>query len=164
MTTNFDHLNHEYYMLEALKEAEKAGIRGDRPIGCVIVHHGKIIARGSNQIETANSNLLHAEIDAMHQCAPFLKEHARDCILYTTVEPCIMCLSTIVMTNIHHIVFAIEDKYMNMKPFISSNPYIEKRVHSYLGGVLADESVRILKEYSVETAEVVLHGRKLSSS
>ncbi|WP_010098230.1 nucleoside deaminase [Ornithinibacillus scapharcae] len=157
-----DNLDHKYYMLEALKEAEKAGKRGDRPIGSVIVHQDTIIARGSNRIETANSNLLHAEIDAMHQCAAFLKEHAQDCIIYTTVEPCIMCLTTIVMANIRNIVFAIEDKYMNMKPFIASNPYIEKRVHSYLGGVLANDSVRILKAYSAEAAEVILHGRKLS--
>ena len=159
MLANFSDLNHTYFMSEALKEAEEAGRRGDRPIGAVIVFENKIIARGSNRIESESSNLKHAEINAMNQCAPFLKEHARECVIYTTVEPCIMCLSTIVMANIRHVVFAIEDKYMNMRPFIQSNPYIEKRVHNYLGEVLADESLNILNRYSPETANVIVYGR-----
>ncbi|WP_053074931.1 nucleoside deaminase [Ornithinibacillus californiensis] len=159
---DINQLDHTFFMSEALKEAEEAGKRGDRPIGAVIVYDNNIIARGSNRIETGSSNLKHAEIDAMKQCASFLQDHARECIIYTSVEPCIMCLSTIVMANIRNVVFAIDDKYMNMKPFIRSNPYIEKRVHKYLGGVLAEESVEILKRYSPEMAEVILHGRRFS--
>lgn len=146
-------------MSEALKEAEEAGKRGDRPIGTVIVHNGIIISRGSNRINTMDSELSHAEINAMNQCAPYLRKHARECILYTTVEPCIMCLSTLVLANIRNIVFAVEDKYMKMAYFIDSNPYIKKRVHNYLGGVLAEESTQLLKTYSPFMAEVVLNGR-----
>ncbi|GGA84773.1 nucleoside deaminase [Ornithinibacillus halotolerans] len=133
MLSNFNELDHEYFMGEALKEAENAGKRGDRAIGTVIVHHNEIIARGSNKIESYDNNLLHAEIDAMNKCGSYLRKHARECVIYTTVEPCIMCLSSIVMGNIRSVVYAREDKYMNMKPFIQSNPYIEKRVHHYLG-------------------------------
>ena len=161
MLVNFQEIDHKLFMNEALIEAEKAGIRGDRAIGAVIVHQNKIIARGSNQIESADSNLIHAEIDAMNQCSSFLRKSARECVIYTTVEPCIMCLSTIVMANIRSVVYATEDKYMNMKPFIHSNPYIEKRVHNYLGGVLEGRSIELLKKSSPEIAEVVQYGQRL---
>lgn len=161
MLTNFRQLNHQHYMQEALKEAKEAGERGDRPIGAVIVHNdGKIIARGSNRSNTLNSNVAHAENSAIHLCASFLMENAEDCVLYTTVEPCIMCLTTIVMANIRNVVFAIEDKYMNMEQFINSNPYIKARLHHYLGGILQEESEEIIRTYSPFMTEVVINGRK----
>jgi tRNA(adenine34) deaminase len=159
LLTNFDEFDHEYFMQEALKEADEAGTRGDRPIGAVIVHNGTIIARGSNRINTMDSNLAHAEINAMNACASYLRKHAPDCILYTTVEPCIMCLSTIVLANIRNVVFAVEDKYMDMAHFVDSNQYIKKRLHHYLGGVLNEESIGLLKTHSPFMAEVVLKGR-----
>jgi tRNA(adenine34) deaminase len=159
LITNFHEYDHHFFMQEALKEAEEAGKRGDRPIGAVIVHNGTIISRGSNRINTKDSELEHAEINAMNACASYLRKHARECILYTTVEPCIMCLSTIALANIRNVVFAVEDKYMDMAHFVDSNTYIKKRLHNYLGGVSAEESVQILKTYSPFMAEVVLNGR-----
>jgi tRNA(adenine34) deaminase len=73
-----------------------------------------------------------------------------------------MCLSSITLANIRNVVFAVEDKYMDMAQFIESNPYIKKRLHNYLGGVLKAESTKILKTYSPFMAEVVLNGRKPS--
>jgi tRNA(adenine34) deaminase len=162
LLANFHEYNHQSFMEEALKEAEEAGKRGDRPIGTVIVHNGTIISRGSNRINTMDSELAHAEINALNQCASYLRKHARECVLYTTVEPCMMCLSSITLANIRNVVFAVEDKYMDMAQFIESNPYIKKRLHNYLGGVLKAESTKILKTYSPFMAEVVLNGRKPS--
>ncbi|WP_042375043.1 nucleoside deaminase [Neobacillus jeddahensis] len=162
MITNFHEFDHHFFMKEALKEAEEAGKRGDRPIGAVIVHNGTILSRGSNRIDTMDSELAHAEINAMNQCASYLRKHARECILYTTVEPCMMCLSTITLANIRNVVFSVKDKYMEMAHFIDSTPYIKKRLHHYQGGVLAEESERLLRTYSPFMAEVVLHGRKPS--
>ncbi|MEH6905844.1 tRNA-specific adenosine deaminase [Bacillus sp. AFS006103] len=162
MLANFHEYNHQSFMEEALKESEEAGKRGDRPIGTVIVHNGTIISRGSNRINTMDSELAHAEINALNQCASYLRKHARECVLYTTVEPCMMCLSSITLANIRNVVFAVEDKYMDMAQFIESNPYIKKRLHNYLGGVLKAESTKILKTYSPFMAEVVLNGRKPS--
>ncbi|MEH7440245.1 nucleoside deaminase [Neobacillus drentensis] len=159
MITNFHEYDHHFFMQEALKEAEEAGKRGDRPIGAVIVHNGTIISRGSNRINTKDSELEHAEINAMNACASYLRKHARECILYTTVEPCIMCLSTTVLANIRNVVFAVEDKYMNMAQFINSSTYIKKRLLHYHGGVLAEESSQILKTHSPFMAEVILNGR-----
>ena len=162
MLTNFQEFNHQFFMAEALKEAEEAGKRGDRPIGAVIVHNNTIISRGSNRINTMDSELAHAEINAMNQCASYLRRHARECILYTTVEPCMMCLTTIALANIRNIVFAVEDKYMDMAHFIDSNTYIKKRLHNYMNGILSDESANLLKKYSPFMAEVVLNGHKPS--
>jgi tRNA(adenine34) deaminase len=66
------------------------------------------------------------------------------------------------MANIRGIVFSIEDKYLDMDHFIDSTPYINNRLHHYLGGVLVDDSTNILKTYSPFMAEVVLKGRKPS--
>ncbi|CAH2716942.1 tRNA-specific adenosine deaminase [Neobacillus rhizosphaerae] len=162
MLTNFHDYEHHFFMQEALKEAEEAGKRDDRPIGAVIIHNGTIISRGSNRINTMDSELEHAEINAMNHCASYLRKHARECILYTTVEPCMMCLSTLIMANIRNVVFAVEDKYLDIAHFIDSNTYIKKRLHNYLGGVLAEESAQILKTYSPFMAEVVLNGRRPS--
>ena len=95
-----------------------------------------------------DSELAHAEITAMNQCASYLRKHARECILYTTVEPCMMCLSTITLANIRNVVFAVEDKYMDMAHFIESNPYIKKRLHNYLGGVLSARIHKNIEEHT----------------
>lgn len=155
-----DHLDHKYFMNEALKEANEAGQRGDKPIGAVIVHNGVIISKGSNRSETQSSNIAHAETNAMQNCAAFLNKYARECVIYTTVEPCIMCLTTIVMANIRHVVYSVEDKYMQMEPFIHSNPYIKERLYNYIGGILQEESANLIKTYSPFMAEVVLHGNR----
>ena len=160
LITNFHEYDHQSFMEEALKEAEEAGKRGDRPIGAVIVHNGTIISRGSNRINTMDSELAHAEINAINQCASYLRKHARECILYTTVEPCMMCLTTIALANIRNVVFAVEDKYMDMAHFIESNTYIKNRLHNYMSGVLSSESTKLLTEYSPFMAEVVLNGCK----
>src|SRR5690625_4479167 len=154
-------LNHEMYMKVALSEAVKAGERGDLPIGAVIVHHGKIISHGSNHINTNSNQVAHAEIDAIHRAAPYLREYARECVLYTTLEPCVMCLPTIVMANIRNIVYALDDHYMYTKQMISSADYLQKRVYNYIGGVLAEESLQLLKSYDTLTADLALYGESV---
>lgn len=158
MLEHFNELNHEFFMYEALKEADKAGKRNDKPIGAVIVHNGEIIARGSNQITTSKDSIAHAEIDALHNNSGYLQEHARECVLYTTVEPCIMCISALIMANIRNVVFAVEDKYMGTDKMIKNLPYIDERLHNYLGGIRAEESANLIKTYSSFDAEVILEG------
>lgn len=160
MIENIDIFDHERFMKEALEEAEEAGKRGDLPVGAVIIHNQQIISRGSNRTKTSDSQVAHAEIDAIHKCTSFFNENATDCIIYTTVEPCIMCLSTIVMANIRSVVYAAKDHYMDMDTFIHANPYIKKRIHHYKDGVLEGESHRLLNKYSPFMAEIVINGRK----
>jgi tRNA(Arg) A34 adenosine deaminase TadA len=154
-------IDHTIFMKEALKEAKTAGEHGDLPIGAVIVHNGKIISRGSNSINSQKNNILHAENTAIMSCGLYLLEYARESILYTTVEPCVMCVSTAVMANIRNIVFAIEDKYMNTKSFIDSNLYLKKRVHNYISGVLGEESLKLLEKYlSTEDLQIIITGNR----
>lgn len=149
--------DHKHYMEIALVEAENAGKRGDLPIGAVIVHKGQIIAKGSNKRNTKQSIVAHAEIEAIHACAPFLKEHYKECVIYTTLEPCIMCLSTIVTANITSIYFGAEDRYLEIATYIKSASYVRERLTHYEGGLLKEESENLLRLYSPEMAKLVLN-------
>ena len=148
----------ETFMLEALKEAEAALLRGDRPIGAVIVHHDQVIGRGSNTYASGRNDIAHAEINAINSCSAFLQEHAPECSLYTTCEPCVMCLGAIVMANIREIVFGMPDNHIQPRRVIEAVPYIRKRVLRYAGGVLKDECVTLFRRFSEEEAELCLHG------
>ena len=82
-------------MREAIREAE-AGMRAGRggPFGCVIVRRGEIIARGNNRVTSTNDPTAHAEITAIRAaCAQLGKFSLEDCELYTSCEPCPMCLA-----------------------------------------------------------------------
>jgi tRNA(adenine34) deaminase len=158
MVLNFNEIDHVSFMKEAIKEAEKAGKRGDKPIGAVIVHRGRIIARGSNQNKTRKSDVAHAENGAIYSCESYLQTYGRECVLYTTVEPCVMCLATIVLANIRNIVFAVEDNYMKTKMIIDSSPYIKARIHNYVSGVLEEASLNTLRKYMDEDLALILKG------
>jgi len=156
--SQFHESDHIRFMQIALEEAEDAGKRGDRPIGAVIVHHGTVVIRSSNRFLSLDSHVAHAENTAIFQSAPYLKKHGRSCIMYTTVEPCLMCLTTIVLANIRSIVFAVEDKYMNTGLLIRSHPYLEKRVHNYLGGVGEQQSLDLLEWYDPDSFFTITQG------
>ena len=79
----------ERYMREALKQAKKAYALGEVPIGCVIVHDGKIIGRGYNRRNTDKSTLSHAEIIAIKKASKAVGDwRLEECTLYVTLEPC----------------------------------------------------------------------------
>lgn len=123
-------------MREALVEAEKALLRGDRPIGAVIVRDGQVVARGSNTFRTDRSHIAHAEMNALRAGADYLWEYQNG---YTTVEPCVMCLGAIVNANIRNIVFGLPDNNIRARDGIAAVEYIRKRVHNCVGSVLEDE-------------------------
>jgi len=136
--------NHEQYMREALAEARDALERGDRPVGCVIVHDDKIVARGSNHEFTKKSKFEHAETSTLRSCSRYLFKHSNDCTLYTTVEPCVMCLGTIVMSNIRRIVFGAPDPARGGTEMYEQVAYVQRSLRrGYIGGVLAEESQRL---------------------
>ena len=89
------------FMRAAIKQAQKAYEKSEVPIGCVIVHDGKIIARGYNRRKTDRSTLAHAEITAIRKAAKKLGDwRLEDCTLYVTLEPCPMCAGAIVQARI----------------------------------------------------------------
>ena len=94
------------YMNEALAEARRAFDLGEVPIGCVIVHEGKIIGRGANERATKKNVLCHAEITAINEACGALGDwRLEDCRLYVTLEPCPMCAGAIVQARIPTVVY-----------------------------------------------------------
>ena len=92
---------HEKYMKQAIKLAMKAYELGEVPIGCVIVHEGKVIGRGYNRRTTDKSTLSHAEINAIRKATKVIGDwRLEDCTLYVTLEPCQMCSGAIVQARI----------------------------------------------------------------
>lgn len=93
------------YMKEALKQAKKAQLLREVPIGCVIVYHDKIIARGYNRRNTDKTTLGHAEITAIKKASKVLNDwRLEDCTIYITLEPCQMCAGAIVQARIPRVV------------------------------------------------------------
>ena len=98
-------------MQQAIKEAKKAYLKDGVPIGCVIVKENKIIATGYNQKEKYNCVTKHAEIIAIEKaCKKLNSWHLNDCILYVTVEPCLMCIGAIMQSHIKKIVYSVPNE------------------------------------------------------
>ena len=96
---------HEKYMKEALKQARKALALGEVPIGCVIVHQGKIIGRGYNRRNTDKNTLAHAEITAIKKASKYIGDwRLEECTIYITLEPCQMCAGAIIQARIPEVV------------------------------------------------------------
>lgn len=94
-----------YYMKEAIRQAKKAAILNEVPIGCVIVKDDVIISRGYNRRNTDHSTLSHAEISAIRKASRKLDDwRLEDCTLYVTLEPCQMCAGAIVQARIKRVV------------------------------------------------------------
>jgi tRNA(adenine34) deaminase len=103
-------LNDEYFMQEALKEAQKAYDADEVPVGAVVVMNDKIIARGHNQVELLNDATAHAEILAITTAFNFLgAKYLPDATLYVTIEPCLMCAGALYWGKIGRIVYGASD-------------------------------------------------------
>ena len=96
----------KFYMKQAYKEALKALKEDEVPIGAIIVKDGKIIARAHNQKEHSNLSIAHAEILAINKANKKLKSwHLDDCIMYVTLEPCVMCAGALIQSRIKKVVY-----------------------------------------------------------
>lgn len=140
----------------ALEEARLALFRGDRPIGAVIVHGDKIIARNSNRYMTDRSQIAHAELNALTDCSSYLFEHGPECVIYSTCEPCVMCLGAIVMANIQSIVFGMPDNYIQPKIALDSIEYIRTRIRVYVGGILEEECIDLFRRFSERETSLLM--------
>jgi len=101
----------EYFMEQALKEAAKAEMAGEVPIGAVIVCKKQIIACAYNQTETLNDVTAHAEILAITSASAFLGgKYLKDCTLYVTLEPCVMCAGALYWARLDRVVYGAADE------------------------------------------------------
>ena len=95
----------EKYMKEAIRQAQKARVLEEVPIGCVIVSDGKIIARGYNRRNTDKNTLSHAELNAIRKASKKLGDwRLEGCTMYVTLEPCQMCAGAIIQSRIPRVV------------------------------------------------------------
>src|SRR3989442_10951235 len=102
--------NEEYFMREALRQAQKAYDTDEVPVGAVIVRAGKIIARAYNQVELLKVATAHAEMLALTQAETAVGDwRLSDCDLYVTKEPCPMCAGALVHTRIRRVIFGCAD-------------------------------------------------------
>ena len=99
------------FMNQAFLLAKKAYLHDDVPIGAVIVHNGKIIARGENRVQKSKNPTLHAEIVAINKaCKKLNQKFLDECDLYVTLEPCAMCATAASFARIRNIYFAATDE------------------------------------------------------
>ncbi len=151
-------LNLTEFMREALAEAERAGQAGEVPIGAIVVIDGEVIARGRARHRSMKSQLRHAELNAMLDGGERLWNDYGRAILFTTVEPCPLCLGAAVMADIPHVIFALRDKVMHSRDTVETNPYVRRHIKSYYGGILAEESAAIMAKYDPETLKYIQTG------
>ncbi len=138
----------EKFMREALCEAEAAGQAGEIAIGAVLVIDGEVISRGHACHQKTRSQISHAELNALLHGGEKLWTDYQRAILFTTVEPCPMCLGAAVMADVPHIIFAKHDKNVHSQLSVKTNPYIRRHIKSYFGGILEEESTQLLIRYS----------------
>lgn len=151
-------LDLEKFMREALLEAEAAGRAGELPIGAVLVLDEEIISRGQASHKRTKSQLSHAELNALLNGGEKLWTYYKRAVLFTTVEPCPMCLGAAVMADVPHIIFAKHDQVVHSKFSVESNPYIRRHIKSYFGGILEKESTQILAQYQPQVLKYIETG------
>lgn len=140
-------LDDTYFMKQALAEAKKAFAKGEVPIGAVVVCNQQIIARAHNFTETLHDVTAHAEMQAITAAASYLgAKYLNDCVLYVTVEPCVMCAGALYWSKVAKVVYgASEDKYGYTKKVpLALHPKTE-----VVAGVMADECAQIMKDFFI---------------
>lgn len=145
---------HEKFMKQALKEAEVALLDNEFPVGCVITDGKDVIATGSRENSFENNELHHAEIVALHQLlqSPIQYQNS-ELTVYSTMEPCLMCFSTLVVNNIHKIVYAYEDVMGGgtSLPLELMPPLYKNMNVSIIPNVLRKESLILFKRFFADT-------------
>ena len=139
-----------YYMSLALKEAEKAVSEDEVPVGAVIVCDDKVIARAHNRRDGLNMTYAHAEMLAINKANKKLGSwRMPECDIYITLEPCVMCMGTIIQSRIRNIYYGAKDPKGGA--VISSINVLEaKNINHHpnvVGGIMEEECSKIISEY-----------------
>ena len=144
------------FMREAIKQAKKAYALDETPIGCVIVHDGKIIGRGYNRRNTDKSPLAHAEITAIKKASRKLGDwRLEECTLYVTLEPCQMCSGAIIQARIPRVVVGCMNPKAGCAGSVLNLLQVERFNHQaeLTTGVLEEECSGMMKRFFKELRE-----------
>jgi tRNA(adenine34) deaminase len=140
----------EYFMRQALSEAELAFEEGEVPVGAVVVKDDRIVGRGRNQMERLGDPTAHAEILVIGAAAEHFESwRLLGATLYSTVEPCVMCAGAIVQARVERLVYGAADPKFGgcVSLFqIPSDSRLNHRV-DVVGGILAEQSAALLREF-----------------
>lgn len=140
----------EYYMQEALIEAEKSLAKAEIPIGCVIVKKGRIIGRGHNAREELNQAIMHAEIMAITQANEAEKNwRLLESTLFVTIEPCVMCSGAIGLARIPQVIYGASNQKFGGAGSLYSILTDERLNHRVKveTGLLADECAKLMQTF-----------------
>ena len=140
----------ERYMQEALNEAGRASDEGEVPVGAVIVHDGRIIARAHNQREILRDPTAHAEMIAITQAAAALENwRLMDADIYVTLEPCPMCAGALVVARVRRLIYGADDPKAGACGTVLNvldTPELNHRV-AVTAGVLSQECGQTLSDF-----------------
>ena len=137
--------NDEYYMRRALQEAELAYREGEIPVGVVVVSQNRIIARAHNLTETLTDVTAHAEMQAITAAANLLGgKYLNECVLYVTLEPCVMCAGALGWSQIGKVVYGASDEKRGFKKFAPDTLHPKTEVVS---GVLEYECSVLMTDF-----------------
>lgn len=137
--------NDNYFMKEALKEARKALDREEVPVGCVIVCKNQIIARAHNLTQRLTDVTAHAEMQAFTSASDFLGgKYLRECTLYVTLEPCVMCGGASYWAQLKKLVYGTKDikRGYSQLPVNILHPKTQ-----IISGIMADECSELLNQF-----------------
>lgn len=140
----------EYFMRQALREAQIAFDAGEVPVGAVVVWNNKIISRGHNQVEQLNDSTAHAEMIALTAAFNSLgSKYLPEATLYVTVEPCLMCCGAMYWAKVGRIVFGTKDVKNGYRKTTGENwPFHQKATLEE--GILADECAQLMKDFFIK--------------
>jgi len=152
-----------FYMNQALNLARKAFLRGEVPIGAIVVDaEGRIIGRGYNQVETKKSQAAHAEIIALSKAGKKREDwRLNDCWVYVTLEPCAMCMNLITLSRCKGVVFGPKSPLFGYQlDKQGSFQLYKENVVETVAGLCAEDSVQLLKRFFKDRREEKRLGRE----
>lgn len=134
-----------FYMKQALAEAQKAYREGEIPVGAVVVCRDRIIARSHNLTELLHDVTAHAEMQAVTAAAEHLGgKYLTDCTLYVTVEPCVMCAGALGWSQVSRIVYGATDEKRGYHRFAPAALHPKTQVTA---GVMEEECAALMKQF-----------------
>lgn len=141
-------LSDEYFMNEALKEAQRAMDLEEVPVGAVVVNQNRIIARAHNMTQQLNDVTAHAEMIAITAASNYLgAKYLSECTLFVTLEPCVMCASALKWAQLDRLVFAAPDP---REGFSRINDQLLHKKTVVVPGILEEEASRLLKLFFLQ--------------
>ena len=140
-----DPYNDEYFMQQALQEANKAFEKNEVPVGAVIVSNKQVIARAHNLTEQLTDVTAHAEIQAITAASQFLgAKYLKGCTMYVTLEPCKMCAGALYWSQIDKVIFGTRDEKRGAGLF---SPPLYHPATLVTNGIKREECQTILKMF-----------------